>query len=62
MTEAKAIIYRGPVSIQKAYVAAGSIRVEGVGLMHAFKTDNHVYCEVKSKPSSQFIGGKSTIE
>lgn len=46
MTETKALIYRGPVSIKKAYVAAGWIRVEGVGLMHAFKTDNNVYCEV----------------
>ena len=46
MTETKAIIYRGPVSIQKAYVASGWIRVEGVGLMHAFKTNNNVYCEV----------------
>ena len=46
MTETKAIIYRGPVYIQKAYAATGWITIEGVGLMHAFRANNNIYCEV----------------
>lgn len=46
MTETKAIIYRGPVTIHKAYIASKKITIEGFGFMLAFDPKIFVYCEV----------------